>query len=275
LDARLVSDKLLSIALHPIPLLGLGLSDKLKLVLLSLLAFFTLPFLLVGDDSYTTATGIASRAAPKGITIRADYGVFFCRTYDDFFMLWPSHEDELRSSFVCEANLVFIDVGAHAGRYTVMLGRQIDHVVAIEPNSENFCGLQRNVELNGLRNVSLLRYACWDKSGLGLDLFLSSTTFRHSITRPQERSERVETITLDQVLQKLRIEPTGVGLVKIDAEGAEVQILKGGKKLFSAGRPRIIFESFPEDVAIKSEILRSYGYSRIRKVGGINYVAEK
>jgi len=275
LDARLVSDKLLSIALHPIPLLGLGLTDKLKLVFLSLLASFTLPFLLIGDDSYSRATGVARRAAPKDITIRTDYGVFFCKTYDDFFTLWPSYEGELRSFFMCEANLVFMDVGAHAGRYTVMLGREIDRVIAIEPNSENFRGLQRNMELNGLKNVSLLKYACWDKSGLGLDLFLSSTTFRHSVTRPQERSEHVETITLDQVLQDLRIEPTDVGLVKIDAEGAEVQIFKGGKKLFSAGRPRIIFESFPQDVAIKGEILRSYGYRRIRRVGEINYVAEK
>jgi FkbM family methyltransferase len=266
---------LLYIFSNPLPLLGFRLKDSFKLACYVVFAFLALPLLFLRGESYSRFNAIINKAAPKGITIKTGYGMFYCRNYDDFFVLWPAFEDELKGVFTCDNQQVFIDVGAHVGRYTVMVGSYAKRVVSIEPNSENFRALKLNIMLNGLGNVNLLNRACWDKTGLKLDLFLSSSPGKHSFLHTQTYSEKVDTITLDRILEELMIAPSEVGLVKIDAEGAESQILRGGEKLFSEGRPRVIFEAFPQNVKIAKEALRSCGYQRITLVGENNYIAEK
>jgi FkbM family methyltransferase len=275
MEARLISNKLLSIYLNPLPLLGVGVKDSLKLTAYAVMASFTIPFLLLGGDVFSKATRIVNRAAPRGVTIKSEDGTFYCRNYDDFFVLWPSFEAELKGLFTCGSDQVFIDVGAHAGRYTVMVGKRARKVVSIEPNSENFEALKRNISLNALGNVEEMKFACWDESGLRLKLFLSPSPGKHSFVNPQTNFESVDSITLDHVLEVLDIQPSQVGLVKIDAEGAEFQIVKGGKKLFTLGGPRVIFEAFPASIGVVAEVLRSYGYEMIERVGEVNFVAEK
>jgi len=275
LDAKLISDKLLSSILHPLPLLGRGLRDRIKLFLISFLAFFSLPFLFLGKKTYSRVSGILNNVGPKDITIETEYGIFHCRNYDDFFVLWPPYEAELKSFFACDSESVFIDVGAHVGRYTVMVGKHVKRVVSIEPNAENFDALRRTVAINDLHNVVALHCACWNKAGTSLRLFRSPSPGKHSVLRPQMSFETVDTVTLDSILESLRIEPAEVGLVKIDAEGAEPQILMGGEKLLGSVQPRVVFEASPRNYRIAAEVLHSYGYRRMRHVGEINYVAEK
>ena len=275
MDAKLISEKLLSSILHPPPLLGRSPGDRSKLLLISLLAFSSLPFLFLGDNAYSRVSEILNDVCPKDFNITTEIGVFRCRSYDDFFVLWPPYESELRDFFACSHDSVFIDVGAHVGRYTVMVGKRVRRVVSIEPSSDNFDALRCNVALNNLRYITALRYACWEKAGTRLRLFRSSSPGKHSLLHPQSTSEVVDTVTLDGVLAGLGINPAEVGLVKIDAEGAEPQILKGAEKLLESGRPRVVFEAFPRTRGFAAGVLRSYGYKRIRRVGEINYVAEK
>lgn len=257
------------------PLLGIGLVDSLKLGLISCMGFLTLPSLLAGGESYAKATKAVNNAAPKGFTIRTSFGLFYCRNYDDLLVLWPPYEAELTKFFTCGADSVFIDVGSHVGRYTVMLSRRLMRVVSIEPDFENFTMLQRNIGLNNLRNIDVLNVACWDEPRLSRKLYLAPSPGKHSLQNPQSRFEQVTTSTLDQVTTELHILPSEVGLIKIDAEGAELEILKGGEQLLTLGRPRVIFEAFPERREAAEDLLRSYGYGQIARVGEINFVADK
>ena len=52
-------------------------------------------------------------------------------------------------------------------------------------------------------------------------------------------------------------------LVKIDVEGAEVQVLRGGQRMLSAaGRPRLLVSTHGEETAAQcEEILKGYGYA--------------
>jgi FkbM family methyltransferase len=275
MDSRLVSDKLLSAFSQPLPLLGYGLVDRLKLGLISLMALLALPFLFVGNQAYGRATTIINHAAPKGFTIRTAFGTFYCRNYDDLLVVWPPYEAELNRFFSCDPQSVFIDVGAHVGRYTVMLAPKVKRVFSIEPNTDNFRILLKNIELNNLCNISTLKVACWDEVGLNRNLFLSSSPGKHSFLKPQSQFEQVETTNLDRVVVDLHILPSEVGLLKIDAEGAELEILKGGKELLTSGHPKVIFEAFPQHEKNAADLLRTYGYEKIRRVGEINFVAEK
>ncbi|MEX1027725.1 MAG: FkbM family methyltransferase [Candidatus Paceibacterota bacterium] len=62
--------------------------------------------------------------------------------------------------------------------------------------------------------------------------------------------------TLDWLAERL---PTP-GLMKIDVEGAEVDVLEGGTKLLETGRPRIIIEVAPENCAKVRDIFVEHSY---------------
>src|SRR5271169_3894490 len=96
MDSRLVAGKLLAIPAQPLPVFGFGLRDSLKLALISIMALLSLPFLFMGNEEYAKVTPVINRMAPKDFRIRTASGIFFCRNYSDFFILWPGYEAELR-----------------------------------------------------------------------------------------------------------------------------------------------------------------------------------
>lgn len=54
---------------------------------------------------------------------------------------------------------VYVDVGAHIGNHTVFFAKECspDHVIAIEPDSDNIEFLLQNVRANNLTNVTIER----------------------------------------------------------------------------------------------------------------------
>ena len=65
--------------------------------------------------------------------------------------------------------MVFFDVGANAGFYTLAAARLVGehgHVYAFEPLAENVVNLRRHVQLNQLHNASIIQAAVADKQGL-------------------------------------------------------------------------------------------------------------
>jgi len=56
---------------------------------------------------------------------------------------------------------------------------------------------------------------------------------------------RVPTVSIDDDLETLGINPRGVGFVKIDVEGAELEVLRGASRLLEIGRPAVFAEVEP------------------------------
>lgn len=81
-----------------------------------------------------------------------------------------SSEPELTNfirSFLREG-MVFFDVGAHLGEYTVLAAsivKESGWVHAFEARPDTFAILVRNVEMNGLRNVVARPWAVWNEDG--------------------------------------------------------------------------------------------------------------
>jgi len=124
---------------------------------------------------------------------------------------------------------VFVDVGANVGGYTVRLGKRFGTVISIEPNQRAADVLEKNIELNRLANVSVVRAAISDTTGEAtLNVPASGKTTRSSIIESYDggSSFLVRTTTLDALLGGY----DKIDLIKIDAEGAEVKVLKGGKQ---------------------------------------------
>ena len=58
-----------------------------------------------------------------------------------------------------------LDAGAFVGDFTVKIAREVKEVVAVEPLPWAFEILKRNVEVNELKNVTLVNKALYDADG--------------------------------------------------------------------------------------------------------------
>ena len=143
----------------------------------------------------------------------------------------------------------FVDIGAYIGYYSVLARNIVGEsgkVISFEPNPESYKMLKKNIQLNGYKNCIPENIALSDEEGF-FKLFIgaytddSSSMFLAEIV-DENRYVRVETMTFDNYCELHRIAPD---LVKIDAEGAEHKILKGGCKVIDKHHPKFLIELHP------------------------------
>ena len=132
----------------------------------------------------------------------------------------------------------FVDVGANIGAYSALVSgyRPGVEVTAVEPDAQARHRLVENLELNGIKGeivpAALGREAGRRRFTLGRD-----TVNRLAVTEA-EAAVSVEMRTLDDV-----VGTRAVSLVKIDVEGAELEVFRGGRELLSrADAPELLFE---------------------------------
>jgi FkbM family methyltransferase len=129
--------------------------------------------------------------------------------------------------------MVVIDVGAHIGYYTLLAARtvgQAGRVHAVEPSRENQEFLAENIRLNGMENVTL--HSCAAGKSQGNRVFhLTGSSDSHGFY-PHPCTETVQTIEinvrpLDEIVQG------SVDAIKIDVEGAEIEVLQGMSRVLA------------------------------------------
>lgn len=138
-------------------------------------------------------------------------------------------------------NTIFVDIGAHFGFFSLFAGNatKAKKVMAFEPTPVTFEILKRNIELNHLQNVTLFDLAVSDKSGEVLFKVAEasdSSGFYDHVNCATREEIRVNAATLDSLLGDVK--DTDL-LVKIDAEGHEINILEGMRETIARLYPRI------------------------------------
>ena len=135
-----------------------------------------------------------------------------------------------------------VDIGAHYGTYSILMAAkcgQTGNVVAFEPDPHARKVLSRNLALNPrIKQPTVEVCACSDAIGEAT-LFSRGGNSQSSLARsavefsPEHKSEeiRVPLVTLDSYLSERNLPE--LRCVKIDAEGAEIRILKGAKHVLS------------------------------------------
>jgi FkbM family methyltransferase len=139
---------------------------------------------------------------------------------------------------------VMIDVGANYGFFSLISARLVGEqgtVVAFEPAKSTFEILERNLELNGSPKIKALRMALSDKPGK-LRLYHNADASRNSLAQSgsSQGFEEVEVRTLDSVVQELRL--ARIDFIKIDAEGADELVCRGGLEVLKKYQPAVFFE---------------------------------
>jgi FkbM family methyltransferase len=172
------------------------------------------------------------------------------------------HAYEVRTVRLWMANLkpgdVVIDVGANVGYYSLAAGRAVGpsgQVHAFEPNPETYRRLMANVALNPAANIRGYPMALADYEGEAV-LHVPEDPSRngHSSLMNQQWDNpqrfRVSVQRLDDVLGG---QLTRLDAIKIDAEGAELALLRGGETLMRRFQPAVLVE-------LNAETAASFGY---------------
>ena len=169
-----------------------------------------------------------------------------------------------------------LDIGAHKGGYLyLMLGLvgKTGKLVAFEPQSILFNYNTKLKKLFNWENVTVAHIALSDKEGEAMLLIPTNSKSKTSapgatIVDNRDRDdigfrEKVATDSLDHYCSTHNIEPD---FLKIDVEGNELNIFKGGINTLKKYRPRIIVECDAgyvgrEKVLETFEFLQSLGYT--------------
>jgi len=150
-----------------------------------------------------------------------------------------------------------IDLGANEGFYTLKVKENNPHcrVIAVEPNPLAFEVLEKNVTSNGLTDVILVNKAVCDREGTmpfqivphvsaigARDLSLQQ---RPWLKQEMIRVVDVECMTLRHLFDEYGVDR--VGVMKLDVEGMELDILKGGETVLPRIE-RIVVECHSQEI---------------------------
>jgi len=155
-----------------------------------------------------------------------------------------------------EPDTIVWDIGANVGLYTVPSARRAREVFAFEPIERNVSYLRKHVVLNGLSNVRIIEAAVTDHNGfVPMTPGASPSEARIGTDGPC----RTRAVSLDEWRREER---AGLpGLIKIDVEGAEDQVLAGAIATLSAARPTIFLALHGQRQRRSSRtLLESLGY---------------
>lgn len=202
-----------------------------------------------------------NRIAPPGesvVSIRSGPGEGLklpVRLKSEKYYWTGAHEPHVQRALesLLAPGMIFWDVGAHIGFVTVMAARMVgEHgqVVSFEPMPETATRLRHAIELNGFRNVTVLECAVDDQEG---EKILHPPKPTGSLDPGTDQPTTMWTL-VDEVgaaggvtvdcrrLDDVANELGRPDLVKIDAEGAEVEVLASGATLLQDHKTKAIIE---------------------------------
>jgi FkbM family methyltransferase len=170
------------------------------------------------------------------------------------YLLHDSSFDPVELEFMrdaLEAGATAIDVGANVGVYAITAALCVGatgHVIAVEADEDYRPRLRANLEYNGLENVDIIAAAAGDADG-EIELIIADDRAFSSIKPLVSYSgsgatRRIPYRRLDSIWADAGEPP--VAFVKIDVEGAEVEVVAGAEQLLMRCRPALVVEVRPD-----------------------------
>lgn len=164
-----------------------------------------------------------------------------------------------------------LDVGAHAGFYTMMLAKAVGstgRVVAFEPQPQLANAVTAAIHMNGVSWCQVVRSAVGDREG-ELSLHRPGDLGRTSagaLPDDEYTTLQVPLLRLESWIEQNLASPPD--LIKIDIEGAEGMAVEGlGRWLHSQRRPRLLIEVHPQQLID----LGSHPQEFIDRLGQLGY----
>lgn len=175
------------------------------------------------------------------------------------FMIGKSYEniEEILPNLI-DSSAVVIDIEANMGQYACRLNKYLKNgfVYSIEPFIANYNALVEMKRILKLDNVMTYHLAISDKNSF-LNLKIPITKNKlvigtQAVLESYEKAtfddvtyriEKITSTTLDKFIFNEKLKK--VDLIKIDTEGAEIAVLKGGLECLKMDMPILIVEIDP------------------------------
>lgn len=215
------------------------------------------------------------RKAKNGETLaRLDWGRLFVDPADPGIskelLVHRTHEPIATSLLreTIQEGMVVVDIGSNIGYYLTLAASRVGRsgkVVGIEPAPRNVQLLRRNIELNGLTNVSVVEGAAADRDGDGV-LYVSNLSNWHSTlasSQAQRGEVSVKMFKIDTLVESLGL--PRVDLIRMDIEGAEIEAVPGMLRTLQTWWPKLVIELHPplvgaEPIRKLQDALAGLGY---------------
>ena len=166
-----------------------------------------------------------------------------------FFDYWGEDVGDLRFLWkVLDPGMVFMDLGAYQGIYSVVAGKKLQgtgNIFAFEPSPREFRRLRLHLRWNRLSTARAEMLALGaGKSKTTFFQVKSGDTTRNGLRAPDSSDTVTEIpvniISLDEYVREQNIQR--VDVIKLDVEGGEIDVLRGAAKVFGEMRPLLICE---------------------------------
>jgi len=145
-------------------------------------------------------------------------------------------------------NKDIIDVGAYVGDSSLILSKYTTKIVyAFEPFLDGFKELIQNIELNNNKNIVPVNLGVSDRIGkeelyFGEGLSISTNDPDTSLSKGACTNViEINIITIDQYRKENNLD---IGIIKIDAEGAESKVLNGAINTIKEQKPIILLSIY-------------------------------
>src|SRR5437899_4022768 len=142
----------------------------------------------------------------------------------------------------CSNAMLLFDIGAHFGVFSLAAAHFGGKAVAVDPSPIATRMIARQAALNGLtKSIRIIQAAVSDESGV-VDLLSSGVFsdgyFKMSHGRAKSELTRTQAMTIDELVGQHGV-PTHI---KIDVEGQEAAVLRGGRKTLEKFSPILFLE---------------------------------
>ena len=180
---------------------------------------------------------------------KSNYFIFFndikfiSRDLRIYYNLIRYGEYESASSYIFNSlikkDMIVLDIGGNIGYFSLIASKlvgKLGKVYVFEPDPTNIMFLRKNIELNKIKNITLVNKCVSNEEGV-LTLYLHPKFHScHSIFKSASKSINhidVESITLDDMFSN---EYFKIPFIKMDIEGAEIEALKGMGKMLEKNK---------------------------------------
>lgn len=163
--------------------------------------------------------GLSVELRPHTGDLYAFYETLLCRDYS-------------RSGQVLRQGGTVVDVGANIGCFSLLAARAVGRsgrVIAVEPEESTFRQLVRNIELNGLRNITPVKVAVGGTERTVTLHVNKNKLFSSLFTQVDDRAitgdeQTILITTLPELFRQQEIDDCDY--LKLDCEGAEYEIIE-------------------------------------------------
>jgi FkbM family methyltransferase len=200
--------------------------------------------------------------------VRGRHGLFLANANDIYVGRSLIHYGEFSElewrllSRLCAPAGIIAEVGANVGAFTVALAKAVGErgeIIAVEPQPEIHRMLCATIALNGLANVAPLQMGCGERAEtLRIPDYDHGHEANFAGMSLRGHAEATATVPVEvRRLDDLLRPRARLDLLKIDVEGMEAEVIRGGTEAIGAFRPVLYVEN--DRVEMSPELIELIG----------------